>query len=142
MITSVSGFGDYARSRGCPDGASAIPLERTCLAEAEFGAAGIEPLTEAQILGAMGQEYRDRVARQLSEDDFRYLKVFAREGDAYPGGFRVTEVKGWLEVSQAGASRIVGRLLAARMLRRSGRAGKSVYYQLTGAASIAARPMG
>lgn len=98
------------------------------------------PLTESQILRTMGQEYRDRVVRRLSEDDVRYLETLAREEAALPGGFRVTEVKEWLGVSQAGASGIVDRLLAARMLVQVGRAGKSVYYQLTGAASIATRP--
>jgi hypothetical protein len=106
-----------------------------------LGINGIEPLTEAQILRTMSQEYRDRVVRQLSEDDVRYLETLAREGAALPDGFRVTEVKRWLDVSQAGASGIVDRLVAARMLVQVGRAGKSVYYRLTGAASIAAQPV-
>jgi hypothetical protein len=102
-----------------------------------LGINGVEPLTETQILRTMGQEYRDRVVRHLSEDDLRYLETLAREGAAYPAGFRVTEVKGWLDVSQAGASGIVDRLLAGRMLTKVGHAGKSIYYQLTGAASVA-----
>jgi len=107
-----------------------------------LGINGVEPLTEAKILRTMSREYRHRVVRQLSEDDFRYLETLASEGGALPGGFRVTEVKQWLEVSQAGASGIVDRLLAARMLVQAGRSGKSIYYQLTGAASIATQAVG
>lgn len=106
-----------------------------------LGIDGVEPLTEVKILRTMSQEYRHRVVRQLSEDDFRYLETLASEGGELPGGFRVTEVKRWLEVSQAGASGIVDRLLAARMLVQVGRSGKSIYYQLTGAASIATQPV-
>ncbi len=106
-----------------------------------LGINGIEPLTGAQILRTMSHEYRDRVVRQLSEDDVRYLETLAREGRGLQDGFRVTEVRQWLEVSQAGASGIVDRLLAARMLMQVARTGKSVYYQLTGAASIATQPV-
>jgi hypothetical protein len=110
-------------------------------ANLRLGISGVEPLREDQILRAMGQEYRDRVTRHLSHDDVRYLEVLAREGAGLPDGFRVSEVRHWLDVSQAGASGIVDRLLGARMLVQVGRAGKSVYYKLTGAASIAAQPI-
>ncbi|MGH7577576.1 MAG: AAA family ATPase [Longimicrobiales bacterium] len=107
-----------------------------------LGIDGVQPLTELQILRTMNQEYRDRVIRQLSEDDYVYLQTLARKGGDRPEGFRVTEVKEWLNVSLAGASGIVDRVLGARMLVRVGRSGKSVYYQLTGAASVATDPVG
>ncbi len=100
-----------------------------------LGVDGVTPLGEDQIVATMAGAYREQVVADLGEQDYDYLRRLAEAGTE--DGFRVAEVTDWLSMSQAGASGIVARLVAAGLLSESRREGKSVYYRLTGVASVA-----
>lgn len=100
-----------------------------------LGVDGIHPMEEELLLHTMGHAYRQQIAAQIGDTDLNYLDRLATQ---QVDRFRVAEVQRCLHLSQAGASGVVARLLAAGLLAPAGQEGRSVYYHLTGMADVAA----
>lgn len=103
--------------------------------ESILGVDGIRPMTEGEVSGAVRDEYRARLVNDLSADDFAYLVKILRIAD--DRAFRVAEVRGWIDLTQAGASGVVARLQEAGAIRSGHRRGRSIYYQPSGSTRIA-----
>lgn len=72
-----------------------------------------------------------KIVKRIGELDTRYLEKTLREAGAYPE-FRVTEVaQRNPPITQAGASKLVRRLVDAGVIAERRKEGASTYYGLT-----------
>lgn len=88
-----------------------------------------EPLGLAEIVALMAPRYWVELVKRVGEADARRLAA-VYDGRAHDDEIRVSETAQGAGVTQAAASKLVQRLLAAGVIARSRVEGKSVYYGL------------
>lgn len=88
------------------------------------------PLSVQDVVSTMAPTFHvEKLVKRIGAADAGALaKVLA--GKSFDGEFRVTDLASVTGSTQAGASKLVQRLLAANVIRQSRTQGKSVYYQL------------
>lgn len=102
-----------------------------------LGLGGIRPLSEEAILAGMGPHYFRALERRIGEQDLEYLEKIIGEDRTRMPEFRVSDAASLLDVTQAGASGIIARLVERGAIVQSRTVGRSTYYRLTGDTCIA-----
>lgn len=118
----------YTRYRG--DLRNYLRLLSRAVQHYAVGAPG-RPLDAAAVVRLMAPVYRAELVRRLGPADAAHLESATR-GQMPDAEFRVTDLAARTGLTQAAASKIVQRLLAAGALAPGRVAGKSVYYRLAG----------
>lgn len=87
-------------------------------------------LSIADVVSVMAPTYRaEKLVKRIGSADAEYLDK-ALAGEPYDVEFRVTDLATATHVTQAAASKLVQRLLAANVIVQSRVRGKSVYYRI------------
>jgi hypothetical protein len=106
-------------------------------AEMTLGLGGPRPMTMGDVVQNVSGEYARRLAGLIGDANFRYLASIAAAMPEQRFAFRVTDAAKATGLSQPSATKLVERLLTARVIRESAREGRSVFYRPTGEALVA-----
>jgi hypothetical protein len=105
-------------------------------AERALGLRGLEPMTADEVLRHAAPGYERSLRRRIGEGDFAHLAKIVGSGMGPIPEFRVTDVAGFVKLTQAAASVLVERLVKGGAIRQSHTRGRSVFYRPTGEALV------
>jgi hypothetical protein len=101
-----------------------------------------QPVDAETLVGTMAPLYWPDLVRKLGHADADHLAAIVT-GEAYDVEFRVADAAARTGITQASASKLVQRLLAADVIEQTRTAGKSVFYRLAnGDVTVALRLAG
>lgn len=90
-----------------------------------------QPMTAREIVDTAAPDTRKALIDKIGDSDIARLQAIMTD-QAFDAEFRVADVQARCRMTQAGASKLVQRLLAAAVIAPTRRLGKSHYYALAG----------
>ena len=88
-------------------------------------------MTAKEIMETAGPDTRKALIDKIGDSDMARLQAIMTD-QAFGAEFRVADVQARCRMTQAGASKLVQRLVAAAVIAPTRRLGKNHYYALAG----------